>query len=584
MVSPSLSIAGAKASADPARGGDDVADAGAGAGSGSGSGGPRPLGQSAPDGPSSIVSGLLDGLIEGAGEGIFEWDIRSGRIWYSRRWKMLLGYDEDLPDSPDLWRVLSHPDELAEVDKLLRDHLVDFWPFTHTWRMRHHNGDWRWILWRGASLRDPSGETTFMLALCTDITDHVGAEERQRALATAIPDLMLRLRVDGVVLDEKRAVVAPNLSFPIAVGARLDADGAAEEWVREAIEATRAAVETGAVVARALEAEHGTAFLELRAVRSGPDEAVCIIRDVTERSIAERRQHDLQVEVAAMHEAERKRLAGELAIAAHIQTSLLPTPSPIDNLEICWQMLPATEVGGDYFDVRACHHGAWLAIGDVSGHGLNAGIIMLMVQSAIASLVIEDPLADPSAVLRTANRVLYENIRGRLKTDDFITLTLLRYFSDGRLIFAGAHEDLLILRAADGRVDQVTTPGTWLGVMQNLGRHVEETEQRLRPGDLLVLYTDGITEARDDAGAQFGVGRLISAIREAREQPIEGIRDHVQRAVSAWTSRREDDMSLVVARYVPGRQAPRPGGGGTGRRPAPGSSESVKGPMVKGVS
>ena len=269
------------------------------------------------------------------------------------------------------------------------------------------------------------------------------------------------------------------------------------------------------------------------------------------RRSLEERVRERTAELQTMHLAERKRLAAELEIAARMQAALLPSMTPIQNLEIGCQMWPATEVGGDYFDVLPCEDGAWLAVGDVSGHGINAGMIMLMVQSAIACLVSERPDANPGAVLTTVNGVLHQNIRRRLKEADFVTLTLLRYFQDGRLQFAGAHEDILILRAATGKVDRVFTPGTWLGLMSDCGPHMTETSVRLEPGDIIVLYTDGITEARTAEGKQFGIERLAAAVAGAGQHAIGEIRDAVRSSVRAWTGREqeEDDMSLVIARY-----------------------------------
>ena len=518
---------------------------------------PTPAPTAAPTVSADAVTadaGLLDQLLESTGDGVLRWDLVSGQIQYSRRWRMILGYeDHELTDVAELWRFLSHPDDLPRVDQMLREHLADFWPFSHGWRMRHRNGEWRWILWRATSLRDASGIPTLLLALCTDITDQMRAEERQKALVTAVPDLMLRLRIDGLVLDEKEAALAHPLPFAITIGQLLLGDRTGDGWVAQTIETVRLAVASGDVVSRELTAADGGTFLELRAVRSGADEAVCIIRDVTEQRVAARRRGELQAQVEALHLAERARLADELAIAVHIQGALLPKPALLENLEIACQMLPAAEVGGDYFAVRPSTEGAWLAIGDVSGHGLNAGIIMLMVQTTIASLVTEAPCASPAAILRAANRILYENICQRLGRTDFVTLTVLRYRADGRLSFAGAHEEILILRAADGRVDRVPTPGTWLGVLPELGPDVPESEEWLRPGDVMVLFTDGITEARDATGAQFGVDRLIAAVRRVSDSPVDVIRDHVLGEVERFGDGQDDDRSLMVARYLPPR-------------------------------
>ncbi len=99
----------------------------------------------------------------------------------------------------------------------------------------------------------------------------------------------------------------------------------------------------------------------------------------------------------------------ELAIARRVQTSILPRNLTVDGLEIAAVMVPADDVGGDYYDVLPFKGGAWIGIGDVSGHGLNAGLIMLMVQSATASIALSRPRATPREVLLLLNDVLCEN-------------------------------------------------------------------------------------------------------------------------------------------------------------------------------
>lgn len=496
---------------------------------------------------------LFEFLLDSAGDGIFDWDLQTNRIRYSKRMKMLLGYDDhEFPDEPDTWRKLTHPDDLPGVDEELRLHIESLWPFIHSWRMRHHNGSWRWILCRAKCESDGPGKPRRLLALFTDIQDQVTAEERQKALLTALPDRILRLDRGGVVLDEKRAAGGGPLLPAVVVGQSLVAAvPGAEIWPREAVAAVREAIDGGEIVERECIAAAGQAVLELRVVRSGPDEAICIVRDITERRRAEQRQLELMAQVEAMREAERKRLVQELKVAEHIQMTILPKVTAMPTLDVGCQMWPAAEVGGDYFDVLPCPDGAWLAIGDVSGHGVNAGMIMLMAQSAIASLVTHDPTAPPSTILRTVNKMLRENIRGRMDAGDFMTCTLLRYWNDGRLLFAGAHEDMVVLPAGEESARFVPTPGAWLGVLDDLSEDLVDTTYRLRPGDLLVLFSDGITEARNAEGVQFGPHRLAAAVAAVRDRSPSDIRDHVRRTVKAWSPVQDDDMSLVVARHRP---------------------------------
>jgi PAS domain S-box-containing protein len=254
-----------------------------------------------------------------------------------------------------------------------------------------------------------------------------------------------------------------------------------------------------------------------------------------------------------LNEAVRSaRIEEEIAIARRVQTSLLPKNPRLANLEIAAAMVPASEVGGDYYDVLAAQDGGgWLAIGDVSGHGLRAGLVMLMVQSAMAATATARPDAPPSEVFAVINRVLLDNIRTRLEHRDFVTLTLLRWFADGRLLFAGAHQDLLVHRRALGRVEEIHTPGTWLGTSAEVQSVTRDRELRLEPGDTLMLITDGLTEAMNGAGEMFGLDRVSAVLAEQAAAPVEQIRDRLLGRVQEWAAVQDDDRSVVVARFTP---------------------------------
>jgi sigma-B regulation protein RsbU (phosphoserine phosphatase) len=248
--------------------------------------------------------------------------------------------------------------------------------------------------------------------------------------------------------------------------------------------------------------------------------------------------------------AEKERLEREMEIAMRIQTSILPRIFEVGGLEIAARMIPATEVGGDYYDILPVQDGCWIGIGDVAGHGLTAGLEMLMVQSVVAALVRENPKAAPKNHLRVLNHVLYENIHDRLQQDEHITLTLMRY-SQGVVTFAGAHEEILVCRAAGGDCEVIATPGTWLGGMRDIGDVSPDSTLELRAGDLMVLHSDGVTEARDAKGNQFGSDRLCRVIEGARTEPVEVVRDRVIAAVQAWAILQDDDISVVVVRMQP---------------------------------
>lgn len=240
----------------------------------------------------------------------------------------------------------------------------------------------------------------------------------------------------------------------------------------------------------------------------------------------------------------------ELAIARRVQTAILPVNLSVEGLQIAAKMVPASEVGGDYYDVLPFQGGAWLGIGDVSGHGLNAGLVMLMVQSATAALVNTQSETSPRRLLLMLNQVLFDNVRRRLGGDDHVTCTLMRYTSDGTVTFAGAHEDILVYRAKTREVEEVMTPGTWIGARYDIANVTVDSSLKLEPGDVMLLYTDGVTEAMNGKGAMFDLHRLKESLAKHGECAVAVLRDRIHEDVCRWMAEQVDDITLVVVRYV----------------------------------
>jgi PAS domain S-box-containing protein len=259
---------------------------------------------------------LLELLLEATTDGVMDWDLALDTIRYTDRWKLLLGYEsQTLAESPTLWRELSHADDLPRVEEALKEHLENFWPFTHTWRMKHANGVWRWVLCRAVTARDGAGQPLRVVAVFSDITDRIRAEERHRALISAIPDLLLRVQVDGTVVDVKApdGQVAPGLSWPVA-GQPLSAWPAAQDWHERITAGIGKQQPDASGLAVTLSAGANRRFGEARVVSSGEDEVVCIVRDVTE-------QRNLQAQLMQAHKLES---IGQLAagIAHEINTPM----------------------------------------------------------------------------------------------------------------------------------------------------------------------------------------------------------------------------------------------------------------------
>jgi serine phosphatase RsbU (regulator of sigma subunit) len=127
-----------------------------------------------------------------------------------------------------------------------------------------------------------------------------------------------------------------------------------------------------------------------------------------------------------------------------------------------------------------------------------------------------------------------------------------RFSRDGKLELAGSHEDPLVYRKRSGRGEFIATQGVWVGILDDIRESTPDQELRLEPGDILVLYTDGIVEARNAHGVQLGRERLQVIVEEHAQGGPEAIQTALFEAVSAWTPLIADDLTCLIARYQPG--------------------------------
>ncbi len=256
-----------------------------------------------------------------------------------------------------------------------------------------------------------------------------------------------------------------------------------------------------------------------------------------------------EIEKSRAAQGKQHRLEQEIEIARRLQTALLPRELRAPGLDISAVTKPATEVGGDYCDLLPLDDGAWIAIGDVAGHGLTSGMIMLMVHCMVNAITRADSDLMPKDVMRLLNSIVFDTIRNRLGQEEHVTLTLLKYDEDGSFVFAGAHEDLLVWRAKTGKCEVTPTPGTWVGAMPDIDRFTVNSVVTLEPGDLMVLFTDGVIEALNDTQQQFGIERVAQIVESNAKRTPLVIRDAIYEAVQKWWARQSDDVSIIVMRY-----------------------------------
>ena len=278
------------------------------------------------------------------------------------------------------------------------------------------------------------------------------------------------------------------------------------------------------------------------------------------------------IEKLIQEQKEKQRMESELAIAQEVQAQLFPRQvSEIESLEVHGFCRPARTVSGDYYDfLTASSHKMILAVGDISGKGISAALLMATIHSAVRAYSVEslpqirEPIAvgavagtgrmmaswpegidvSPSALLSLLNHQLYEST----PPEKYATLFLGIY--DGRLrrmTYSNGGHLPPILISENGAISRLEAGGTVVGLFDNM--RYDEGSIEMRPRDILIAYSDGVTEPENDFG-EFGEQRLIELVQRNRNQPLTQITQIVTHAVDDWIGDKEqpDDVTLVLAR------------------------------------
>lgn len=264
------------------------------------------------------------------------------------------------------------------------------------------------------------------------------------------------------------------------------------------------------------------------------------------------RQIGIAVDNALHHKdiVEKERIEEELRLGKQIQTSLLPQSAPhISHLEIDGLSQPAKEIGGDYFDFISLDQNTRLGIviGDVSGKGVAAGLLMAMVKTAIHIL---SPDERPREILMKVNAILDRHIGG----EKFMTMLYLIWQSQNSSITysSAGHEHIMIFRRATGTIEVIQSGGIILGIVPDIREFLEENSIRMEKGDKMLLYTDGVTEAHDAVKNRFGMTRLQETFRKYSGRPSSEIMKAVKDEVYSFIGSvpQYDDITLIVLEAV----------------------------------
>jgi sigma-B regulation protein RsbU (phosphoserine phosphatase) len=252
---------------------------------------------------------------------------------------------------------------------------------------------------------------------------------------------------------------------------------------------------------------------------------------------------------------EKERLEREIEIARSVQERLFPDGAPrMKHMEIAGACLPARVVSGDYYDFLPLgENDLGLAVGDISGKGISAALLMASLQAALHSNVMHlHDAADAAGARNVAGIVerLNRQIYNYTGTNRFATFFYAHY--DGNLqtmVYCNAgHNPPLHFHGDEYR--RLSAGGTVVGIFP--GTAYEQETLRLADGDLIIAYTDGLTECADLHGEEFGEERLIQLVRDNRKMPVEDMKKKILENVLAWKSAEEqaDDITLIIARLT----------------------------------
>ncbi|MFP4528935.1 MAG: PP2C family protein-serine/threonine phosphatase [Candidatus Kapaibacterium sp.] len=254
----------------------------------------------------------------------------------------------------------------------------------------------------------------------------------------------------------------------------------------------------------------------------------------------------LENERLFLEELKKKRIESELELALDIQKNLLPRETPdAENFEFYGFSVPSRYVGGDYFDfIHIDDNHTLIAIGDVSGKGMPASLIMASVQAALRALA---PLhLDLREIITRINSIVYRNT----SADKFVTFFMgMLNIENGEFIYINAGHNPPILMRDDGRPELLTEGGLILGIMEG-GIEYSTGKVMLDSGDSVIMFTDGITEALDANGREYGEDRLMEQIVEFRGGSIREIMDGIIGDVRDFSRGAEqyDDITMTGIR------------------------------------
>lgn len=492
-------------------------------------------------------------LVAAVTDYIYTVEVRDGKVVgtsHGPGCTAVTGYDpEELEEDPYLWYEMIHEEDRQRVSEESRRLLEGEYIPSMEHRIIHKDGSIRWVRNTIVPRYDETGELVAYDGLIADITGRKSAEIELKLRSAA-----LNAAANAIIIsDPDGKVIWANPAFTLLTGYTLDeilgrslgilnSGVHGKEFYRDLWETIRAGkVWRGEMINRR---KDGSLYPEEQTITPVMDEDgtvrhyIAIKEDVTERK---RAQEAL---------LENARMSCDMELARQIQRSLLPAALPAARGVRCaGRWVPAAHVGGDYYDFFPRDDGSFdTVIADVSGHSVGAALIMTEARSVIRAQARSG--GSPGVIVGSLNEILYEDLTS---AELFTTLFYASYQPASRVLtYASAgHNPPLLCRASGEPCLELDAEGLILGV--RLQEKFEEREVRLEPGDILFLYTDGITESDNGSGELFGVERLGSLLRARRGEEPEAVIETVLAELSAFTGGRPpaDDICMVAVKIMP---------------------------------
>lgn len=488
----------------------------------------------------------------GAGVGIWDWNLRTGKVYYSPRWKSMFGYEEnEIGDELDDWARLLHPDEREWILKFQADFLAGVLPTVAIqYRLRHKDGSYRWIEANGLVVRDEQGRACRFVGSHGDITDRRRAEDalreseaKHRALIESCPDSVVMVDLQGrIVFASHRAAEQHGfLNSEELVGS-----SALNLMVEEDRDRFKANI--GRLLAEGIHRnvsyrglrKDGTVFeaeissAVIRDAAGTPVALMGVYRDVTQRRQAEARLRAKDAELLA---------------AAEIQAHLLPQKAPqVPGFDIAGRCYPAEAAAGDHFDYLWLPDGSLLVVmGDVSGHGIGPAIVAADFCARLRTL--SESMCDLPEIARRVNAGLYRETAG----EKFVTAILGRLDPKSRSLtyVSAGHPPAVVLNSAGEVKGRLVRAGLSLSIVAETS-YVTDDPLQLADGDLILFYTDGLVEVGRCGEPLFGVDRALQVIQANRDRSAAEIIEALYEAACQFgrPDSPHDDITIVIVKVL----------------------------------